>query len=93
MFRPNSAPLSAAVRKIEFGPPKLRSGSQMAPTLVTIGLRIREIRYSGRLAVRIALWLVNSAYFGRNWPSNSRNTLFWPAGRTNCAVARKWRIL
>jgi hypothetical protein len=57
--------------------------------LAAIGLRTREICYPGRLAARIALWLANSAYFGRNWLPNSRNMISWPAGRTNCTVARK----
>ena len=73
IFRCKSDPFSAAVRKTEFGPPRLRSGSQMALTLVAIGLQTREICYPGRLAARIALWLTNCAYFRRNLPPNSRN--------------------
>ena len=59
-------------------PYELRCGSQMARTLVAISIQTQEIRYPGRLAARIALWLANCAYVGRNWPSNSRNALFWP---------------
>ena len=78
IFRRKSASFSAAVGKTEFGPPRLRSGSQIAHSLVAIGLQTQEICYPGRLAVQIGLWLVNGAYVGRNWPSNSRNTLSWP---------------
>ena len=83
----------AAVKQIEFSPPRLHSRLQIALTLIAISVQTTEIHYSGRLAVRIALWLVNGAYFRRKWPPDSRNTLFWPAARTNCAVARKLRIL
>ena len=57
--------------------------------LAGIALQTQEIRYSGRLATRLALWLANCAYFGRNWRPNSRTTRFSPAGFQHCAVARK----
>ena len=40
-----------------------------------------------------ALWLVNGFYFDRNLPPDSRNKLYLPGGLSNCAVARKRRLL
>ena len=44
-----------------------------------IRLQTREMSYPCRLASLIALWLANGAYFARNLPPDSRNTLFWRA--------------
>ena len=54
-------------------------------------IQIQEIRSSGKLASRIALWLVHGAHFGRKWLPDSRNTVLWPVS-ANKKIRLRTRI-